>query len=53
VSGYNSKVIFRAFVDIKDLVVDLVHAIGKRAYVCLKVEIGMAIFFFCFLVELL
>ena len=45
--------ILQCILDIKDLVIDLVHAVGEGAYVCVKVEIGVAIFTFCLVVELL
>jgi len=45
--------ILQRILDIEDLVVDLIHAVGESAYVCVKVEIGMAIFTFCLVVELL
>ena len=44
--------ILQRVLGIKDLVVDLVHAVGESAYVRVKVEIAMAIFSFCFVIEL-
>ena len=45
--------ILQRILDIKDLVVDLIHAVGESAYVRVKVKIGVAIFTFCLVVELL
>jgi len=39
--------------NIEDFVVDLVHAVSEGAYVCVKIKIGVAIFTFRFVVELL
>ena len=45
--------VLQRVLDIKDLIVDLIHAVGESAYVRVKVEIGVAIFTFCFVVKLL
>ena len=45
--------VLQCILDIEDFVVDLVHAVGKGVYICVKVEIGVAIFTLCFVIELL
>jgi len=45
--------VLQHILNIKDLVVDLIHAVGKGVYVCVKIKIGVAIFTFCFVVKLL
>ena len=45
--------ILQRILDIKDLIVDLIHAVGESAYVRVKVEIGVAILTFCLVVKLL
>ena len=45
--------ILQRILDIEDFVVDLIHVVRKGAYIGVKIEIGVAIFSFLFVVKLL